>query len=687
MKYPPSPTVDQVDEYFGESVADPYRWLEQDVRNAQQVRDWVEAQNAVTADYLAQVPGRRALAERLSALWNFERRSVPSRVGARWFHYRNDGLQDHAVLYEAPSVDGPWSVLFDPNEWSEDGTVALGGVSISKDGRYAAYAIQEGGSDWRTWRVRDLDTRKDLQDELERLKFTGISWEKSGEGFFYSKYADPEDGDEFTGLNLDNRIMYHRLGSTQQDDVEVYWRPEHRDWNYATEVTEDGRYLLIYVSVGTDDRYRLYVKDLQQRYAAPVPLVDEFEHSYSYIDNDGPFLYLRTNHDAPRGRVIAMDVRKPAPEHWCEIVPESDAVLDQVTLVGNQLICCYMRDVKSQVEIYAADGRHVRSVTLPGVGTAHGFDGKRSDTSTWFGFSSFAVPPSIYRLDLVTGEISPHFRPEVDIDPEAFVTEQVFFTSKDGTEVPMFITRRRDITLDGNHAAILYGYGGFNIPLQPDFSISRLAWLELGGIYVVANLRGGGEYGREWHEGGKKMHKQNVFDDCLCAAEHLIAKGYTRADRLAVQGGSNGGLLVGAVMTQQPELFAVALPAVGVMDMLRFDAFTAGRYWTDDYGSASDSREMFRYLRDYSPYHNLVDGTHYPATLVTTADTDDRVVPGHSFKFAARLQAAQGGEAPALIRIETRAGHGAGKPTWMVIEELADVYAFAAHHTGLTIED
>jgi prolyl oligopeptidase len=685
-EYPETPAVEHIDDYFGQKVADPYRWLEEDVRNADRVRAWVEAQNAVTFDYLRQLPGRRTLEERLTALWDYEKRGVPYEVGGRWFSYRNDGLQNHAVLYHGPTADGPWEVLFDPNGWSEDGTVALGGVVLSDDGRHAAYAIQQAGSDWRTWRVRDVATGEDLPDELRYLKFTGVSWEKSGDGFFYSKYPDPGEGDEYTSLNLENKVMYHRLGTPQSDDVVVYWRPEHPTWNYWTEVSEDGRYLVILISVGTDDRYRLYVRDLAHPYAAPVPVVDEFEYSFQYIENDGPVFYLLTNRDAPRGRIVAVDLRQPAVEHWREIVPESEGVLQSVTMIDNKFVCDYLVDVKSRIELYAPDGRHVRTVDLPGVGTAGGFPGSRGDTATYYSFSSFAVPPSIYRYDLVTGESTLAFRPDIDVDPDAYETRQVFYASRDGTRVPMFVTFRKGLELDGTNPTLLYGYGGFNISLEPAFSVSRLAWLEMGGVYAVANLRGGGEYGREWHEAGKQMKKQNVFDDFIAAAEYLIDQGWTSKERLAIQGGSNGGLLVGAVMTQRPDLFAVALPAVGVMDMLRFDAFTAGRYWTDDYGSSKDSPEMFRYLLGYSPYHNLRDGTAYPATLVTTADTDDRVVPGHSFKFAARLQEAHAGEAPVLIRIETRAGHGAGKPTWMQIEEIADVYAFTAKHLGMSLE-
>ncbi|MBK8979813.1 MAG: S9 family peptidase [Planctomycetes bacterium] len=683
--YPTTKKVDQVDAHWGVQVPDPYRWLEQDVRESPEVRDWVRRENDVTFAYLKKLPGRERIERRLTELWNYARRSAPSRVGEHWVCSRNDGLQNHSVVYVSDTPDGEARVLFDPNTWSEDGTVALGGMSFSRDGRYCAYGIQDGGSDWRTWRVRDVATGTDLPDVLEHLKFTSPSWDARGEGFFYSKYPDPAPGAQFTSLNLENKVMYHRLGTPQSEDYVVYWRPEHPDWNYGAFATEDGRWLVIQVSVGTDDRYRIYLKDLAKPYAAPVPLVDEFENDYGYVWNDGPVFYMTTDVDAPRQRVVRIDVRRPAREHWVEVVPQREEPLLGVSFVGNLLICQYLRDVKTAVELHALDGRHVRTVEMPGVGTAGGFDGEPHDTFTFYSFSSFATPPSIYRYDLLTGTSELFWRAKVDFDAASYVTEQVFYRSKDGTRVPMFVTHKKGIELDGSHPTLLYGYGGFDISLQPGFSVSRAAWLELGGIYAVANLRGGGEYGRAWHEAGKQMEKQNVFDDFIAAAEFLIAKGYTRSDKLAIQGGSNGGLLVGACMAQRPELFAVALPAVGVMDMLRYDEFTAGRYWTDDYGSAKDSEAMFRYLLRYSPYHALRDGVSYPATLVTTADTDDRVVPGHSFKFAARLQEAQAGPAPVLIRIETRAGHGSGKPTAMQIEEIADIYAFALANLGARV--
>jgi prolyl oligopeptidase len=676
-RLPKSTKIPHVDSYHGHEVEDPYRWLEDDVRESSQVRAWVESQNAVTLPYLRELPARESLRSRLEELWDFEKRGAPFERGGRWFQFRNDGLQNHAVLYVGDHPQAIERILLDPNTWSEDGTVALEGLSFSKGGRYLAYGIQDGGSDWRTWRVFDVEHGQLLPDELRYLKFTGVSWEATGEGFFYSKYPDPEEGAQFQALNLENKVMYHRLGTRQEDDVIVYWRPEQPEWSYMPRATKDGRWLWLNVWRGTDPKHRIYVLDLTQKYALPMPLFDEFENSFDYVWNDGPLFYLRTDAGAPKSRIVCVDVASPEPANWIEIVPEDEAPLLEASFVGGRLVCEYLRDVKSAVELYTLDGQRCEPIEMPGLGTAAGFGGEAHDTQTFFSFSSFAIPPSIYLYDFVSGETELFWRAELDFDADAFVTEQRFVESKDGTRVPMFVTHRKGMELNGAQPTLLYGYGGFDVSLTPAFTVSRALWLEQGGVYVVANLRGGGEYGREWHEGGKRQNKQNVFDDFIAAAEHLIEAGYTSNQQLAIQGGSNGGLLVGACMCQRPELFAVALPAVGVMDMLRFDAFTAGRFWTDDYGSAQDGEEMFRYLLGYSPYHNLKPGTRYPATLVTTADTDDRVVPGHSFKFAARLQECQAGDAPTLIRIETRAGHGAGKPTWMMIEELADIYAFA----------
>jgi len=683
LRYPETRRVDHVDVYHGVEVADPYRWLEEDVRESQRVRDWVNAQNRVTSEYLQSLPGREQIKSRLTELWDYEKFTVPWKAGGRYYIAKNDGLQNHHVIYVMDSLDGARRILLDPNKWSKDGTTALGGMSFSEDGRFVAYAIQDAGSDWRTWKVRDIETGKDLADTLNYLKFTGAAWDPKSRGFFYSKYPDPDPNEQFTSLNKEMKVMYHLLGTSQEDDVVVFYRPDKPEWGYDVKVTDDGCYLILTIWVGTDEKYRIMYKDLDQPYAMPVDLIEDFENEYSFVDNDDSVFFFRTDFKAPNRRVVAIDIRNPERENWKEIIPETEEPLQSVDLVSNLLVCTYLKDVTTQVKLYTMDGRHLRDVELPGLGTASGFGGKRKDTETFYSFESFAVPPSIYRYDLVTGESKLLEQAKVGFDPKDYITDQVFYKSKDGTRVPMFITHKKDIKRDSPNPALLYGYGGFNISICPRFSALRLVWMEMGGIYAVANIRGGGEYGQKWHESGKKIQKQNVFNDFIAAAEHLIENGCTSSQKLAIMGGSNGGLLVGACMAQRPDLFKAAVPAVGVMDMLRFDKFTAGRFWVDDYGSAEDSREMFEYLKSYSPYHNLRGGVSYPATLVTTADTDDRVVPGHSFKFTAQLQHCHRGDNPVLIRIETRAGHGSGKPTSMIIEEQADVYAFLAENLGM----
>ncbi len=682
LTYPTTKTEDHVDQYHGIEVADPYRWLEEDVRESDPVALWVKSQNQVTFGYLEKLPEREAIKQRLTQLWDYAKFGTPFKVGGRYYVAKNDGLQNHYVYYGSETLDSEQCVLINPNEWSDDGTVALGGLSFSDNGRYVAYGIQEAGSDWRTWKVRDIKRGKDLSDTLSYLKFTDVTWDPEAKGFFYAKYPDPDPNDQFQSLNKNMKVMYHRLGMQQNDDVVVYYQPEHPEWGYQLEVTDDGHYLILTVWVGTDPKYRVMVKDLQQKYAMPVDVITTFDHEFSFVDNDGPVFYFRTDAQAPKGRIIAIDLRQPDTTHWQTIIPESTALLEGANVVNNLLICSYLKDVTTQVKLYTLQGHFVRDIALPGLGTASGFGGKRSHTETFYSFQSFAIPPSSYRYDLVTGESTLLERAKVDFDSDQYVTEQIFYPSNDGTRIPMFITHKKGLNLDGSHATLLYGYGGFNISIAPSFSVSRLAWMEMGGVYAVANIRGGGEYGQAWHEAGKKQNKQNVFNDFIAAAEYLVDTEYTRPDKLAIMGGSNGGLLVGACMTQRPDLFGAAIPAVGVMDMLRFDEFTAGRFWTDDYGSAKDSPEMFNYLKGYSPYHNLKPDTAYPATLVITADTDDRVVPGHSFKFAARLQACHQGDKPVLIRIETRAGHGSGKPTTMIIEEQADIYAFLKQNLG-----
>ena len=675
LQYPETRRVDHADDYHGVKIVDPYRWLEDDVRNSKEAADWVAAQNKVTQAFLASIPQRETIKKRLTELWNYEQYSAPFKEGGKYFFFKNDGLQNQAVLYVQDTLESPPRPLLDPNSWSKDGTIALSGTAVSEDGKYLAYGRAEAGSDWTTWHVLEVATGKLLDDELKWTKFTHAAWTHDSKGFFYSRYEEPKKGQEFQTLNFNNKLYYHRIGAKQADDVLVYFQPEHPEWFFGAQVTDDGRYLVITTGVGTDDKYRVTVRDLGEPLAAAIDLIDKFENDYTLAGNDGPVLFFRTNFQAPRRRLIAIDLRQPKRENWKEIVPQAEETLDEVSLVGGHFIASYLKDVKPLVKVFARDGRFVRQVQLPGIGSAVGFDGKQNDPETFYLFTSFATPTSIYRYDVATGESKLLRRAKVKFNPDDYEVRQVFYNSKDGTRVPMFIAHRKGIRLDGSNPTLLYGYGGFNISLTPMFSVGRLAWMEMGGVYAVANLRGGGEYGEAWHQGGTKLKKQNVFDDFIAAAEWLVAQKYTRPDKLAIQGGSNGGLLIGAVMTQRPDLFGACLPAVGVMDMLRFHKFTEGRLWVDDYGSA-DNPEEFKAIRAYSPYHNIKPGTKYPATLVTTADTDDRVVPGHSFKFAAALQAAQAGDAPILIRISTRAGHGAGKPTLMRIEEVADEWAF-----------
>jgi prolyl oligopeptidase len=684
MTYPQTRRADQVDDYHGTKVVDPYRWLETDVRKSGEVASWVAAQNEVTFAYLKAIPEREGLQRRLTDLWNFERYSSPFKVGGRYFYSKNDGLQNQSVLYTMNSLNGEPRVLLDPNQWSKDGTVALSGISVSDDGKYLAYGVAEAGSDWKTWRVLAIDTGKVLDDAVRWVKFSAASWTKDGKGFFYSRYDEPKDAGQFQSLNFNQKVFYHRVGTPQADDVLVYRRPDQPTWSFHAEVTEDGRYLVIVTSAGTAHKYRITYKDLAEPYGLPIDLIDNFDNEYSFVGNDGPVFFFKTDVEAPRGRVIAIDLRQPERAHWKEIIPQAKETLSGVNLVGNQLVAEYLKDAKTQAKMYTPDGTFVRELEFPGIGTASGFHGRRTDTETFYTFSSFATPPTIYRYDLITGKSTPFRRSAVKFNPDDYEVKQVFYQSKDGTRVPMFLSHKKGIKLDDSNPTLLYGYGGFSIPLTPAFSISRIAWMEMGGVFAQANLRGGSEYGEEWHLAGTKLRKQNVFDDFIAAAQWLIDHHYTRPEKLAIQGGSNGGLLVGAAMTQRPELFGACLPAVGVMDMLRFQKFTAGRFWVDDYGS-SDHPEEFKAIFAYSPYHNLKKGTKYPPTLVTTADTDDRVVPGHSFKFAAALQYAQAGPAPVLIRIETRAGHGAGKPTAKLIEETADQMAFLVKNLKMTV--
>ena len=673
VKYPTAFQTNQVDVYHGVTVADPYRWLEDD--NSPQTKAWVEAENAVTFAWLKTVPERPAIKARLTKLWNYERYGAPFKQGGRYFLSRNDGLQNQSVLYTMTSLDAPPVVLLDPNKLSTDGTVALGGYAVSDDGNLMAYGLSSAGSDWQEWKVRDVRTGQDLPDLVKWVKFSGASWTKDGKGFFYSRYDEPTEATRLTKANYFHKLFYHRLGTPQSEDKLVYHRPDQKEWNFHGAATDDGRYLVISSSQSTDPKRRVFYQDLQTADAPVVPLLTDFDAAYDFIDNDGPVFWFRTDLNAPRGRVIAIDITQPARANWKELIPQSTETIVAANVLNHQFIVSYLKDARSQVKVFALDGRLVREVALPGLGSAGGFSGKRADTETFYSFTSYTVPGVIYRYDAPTGASTVFRQPQVDFDPAAFETRQIFYTSRDGTRVPMFITHRKGLPLDGRNPTLLYGYGGFNIPLTPGFSVSVVAWLEMGGVYAVANLRGGGEYGEEWHRAGTKLHKQNIFDDFIAAGEWLVASHYTSPRKLAIAGGSNGGLLIGAVLNQRPDLFGAALPAVGVMDMLRFHKFTIGWAWTADYGS-SDNPEEFQALYAYSPLHTIRPGTKYPATLITTADHDDRVVPAHSFKYAATLQAAQAGPAPILIRIDTKAGHGAGKPTSKLIDEAADKWAF-----------
>lgn len=682
FNYPETKTVQVIDEYHGTTVADPYRWLEDDVRESEEVEAWVEAQNVVTNAYLDSLPGRDRIKARLTELWDYERYSIPFSEGGKVFYSRNDGLQNQSVLYVQDSADAEARVLIDPNTWSEDGTVALGAAIPSPDGKYLAYAVQDGGSDWRTWRVMEVDSGNILEDELTWLKFTTVSWTADSSGFYYSRYPQPEAGQEMQSLNLNQKVYFHQVGTNQDQDRLVHQTPNEPTWGHYSEVSEDGRYLIIGTRVGTDARLRIMVKDLQG--GNNTQLVDNFDHDYSFITNQGSTLYFRSNNNAPKNRVIAIDLNNPAADQWQEIIPESEHVLTSIDFVGGKFITEYLEDAKSAIRLFAADGTPSGKVDLPGIGNAGGFFGDSDDSETYFSFSSFNAPPTIYRYDIASGERSLFKQAQVDFNPGDYEVKQVFYASKDGTQVPMFIAHKKGLELNGQQPTLLYGYGGFNIALTANYSTRWLSWMEMGGVFVLVNLRGGSEYGREWHEAGTKLQKQNVFDDFIAAAEYMIDNNYTNSNKMAAMGGSNGGLLVGAVVNQRPELFKAALPMVGVMDMLRFHQFTAGRFWTDDYGSANNADE-FAALYAYSPYHNLKDGTDYPATLVTTADRDDRVVPGHSFKYAARLQQAHAGDDPVMIRIETRAGHGGGTATKKAIELLADQYAFLAANMDMNI--
>jgi len=678
--YPETRRVDHVDTYHGQQVADPYRWLEADVRVSDEVAAWVAEQQKFTRSYLDALPQRTKLIERLTKLWNYERFSAPAKAGEKYLYSKNDGLQNQSVLYIADSVNADGRVLIDPNKWSDDGTIALAGFTPSDDGKWLAYMRSEAGSDWKKMYVLSLATGENEAEVLDWVKFTGIEWSKDNSGFYYNRYPKPEEGAAFQSVALNQKVYYHKLGTPQSEDKLVYEDPEHADWTASVELTDDGKHLVLTVERGTDSKNKLYYRPASDSTAEWQPLIEDFENHFYLIGSmpsgaAGDKLLLFTDYQAPTKRVVAMDLAKPGRDALEEIVPATDATIKNVSHVGGRLIVQRLEDVAARVQVFSTAGKLERDVPLPGVGSVYGFGGEPDDEETFFVYTSYDTPASVYRYEIPTGKSDQIRQPQVDFNPDDYVVERKFYESLDGTRVPIFVTHRKGIKPDHSHPTLLYAYGGFNISITPGFSPSRLAWLEQGGVLAVANLRGGGEYGEAWHLAGKLHNKQNVFDDFIAAAEWLVASGYTSPDRLAIQGGSNGGLLVGAVMTQRPDLFGACLPAVGVMDMLRFHKFTAGQFWRDEYGS-SDNEADFPVLRAYSPYHNIKPDTYYPATMVITADTDDRVVPSHSFKFAAELQRAQAGAAPILLRVESRAGHGSGTPTSKRIEQAADQWAF-----------
>ena len=677
MNYPITTKNDVFDTYFGTKINDPYRWLEDD-RSAE-TKAWVEAENKVTQGYLSGIPFRGDIKKRLETLWNYEKFTAPFKEGLYTYFYKNDGLQNQYVLYRQKDKNKP-EVFLDPNSFSKDATTSLAGIEFTKDGSLVAYQISEGGSDWRKVIVLNTSDKSVVGDTLMDVKFSGLSW-KGNEGFYYSSYDKPKEGSQLSGLTQYHKLYFHTIGTSQKEDKLIFGGDQTPRRYIGGGLTEDQRFLVITAAVSTTGN-ELYIQDLSKPGSAIINVVSNYKGDHSVIDNQGDKLYLFTNHNAPNYRVVTVDASNPAPENWKDLIKETENVLN-VSTAGGKIFASYLKDATSLVMQYDMDGNLERTVTLPGVGSASGFSAKKTEKELYYTFTSYIYPPTIFKYNIASGQSIEYKKAGVEFDPSQFVSKQVFYTSKDGTKIPMIITHKKGIELNGKNPTLLYGYGGFSVSLTPAFSTSNIILLEQGGIYAVPNLRGGGEYGEKWHLAGTKMQKQNVFDDFIAAAEYLISNNYTSKDYLAIAGGSNGGLLVAAVMSQRPELFKVAFPAVGVLDMLRYNKFTAGAGWAYDYGTAEDSKEMFDYLLKYSPYHALKSGVSYPATLITTADHDDRVVPAHSFKFAARLQEYHKGASPALIRIETNAGHGAGKPTGKIIEEQADKWAFMLYNMGL----
>jgi len=679
LNYPETKKVDTVDNYFGTEIKDPYRWLEDD--HSEETKDWVKAENEVTFDYLDQISYRKKLEDRLTDLWNYEKIGTPNKRGDYIYFSKNDGLQNQSVIYRYKKDENPEDaeVFLDPNKFSEDGTTSLDQYTFSENGKLMAYSISEGGSDWRKIIILDVESKKQIEDTLVDVKFSGVSW-KGNEGFYYSSYDKPE-GSELSAKTDQHKLYFHKLNTPQSEDEVIFGEAAEEKHRYVGGyVTEDDRYLVI-SAANTTSGNNLYIQDLKSDNAEIKTLIENDEANTNLLTSKENKLYLLTDYKAPNNRIVTVDFNNPGEENWEDFIAETDKVLEAST-ANKYIFAHYMKDALTQIKQYDLDGKEVREVELPGLGTAGGFSARKEEEDVYYVFTNYVTPPTIYKYDLDSGDSEIYQKPEVDFNPEDYESKQVFYTSKDGTKVPMMITYKKGTEMNGKNPTMLYAYGGFNISLTPSFTVANVAWLERGGIYAVPNLRGGGEYGREWHKAGTQMQKQNVFDDFIAAAEYLIDEDYTSSDYLSIRGGSNGGLLVGATMTQRPDLMKVALPAVGVLDMLRYHTFTAGAGWAYDYGTAEDSEEMFKYLLGYSPLHNVKEGVEYPATMVTTGDHDDRVVPAHSFKFAAELQDKQTGNNPVLIRIETNAGHGAGKPTSMIIKEYADLFAFTFYNMG-----
>jgi prolyl oligopeptidase len=685
LRYPVARKIEQTDDYFGTAVSDPFRWMEE--VDSAELKTWIDAENELTQEYLAKVPVRERMQRRLMELINFERYTAPERRGTRYFYSHNSGLQNQNVLYWQEGLEGEPKVLLDPNMFSEDGTVAISSISITDDGMLAAYSIADAGSDWVKWHVRNVTTGKDLADVVEWSKFSGAAWRKDGSGFYYARYDEPaEDASEAEALKTANyfhKIYFHKLGTPQSEDALVFHRPDDGELNLGAGVTEDGRYLVIHQSKGTSPNNELAVQDLHDTSKRMIRLIDTADATYAPINNDGSLFWLLTTLDAPNGKVIAIDLNKPGREHWKTVIPESTNKLSDISIIDNTFIANYLADAQSQVELHNLDGSLIERLALPAIGTAYGFGGLRKDTETFYQFSNFTTPGTTYRLDMKARKSTLFRQPKLLFDPALYETKQIFTESKDGTRVAMFISHKKGLALEGTSPTLLYAYGGFNISLVPEFSPSHVMWMEMGGVYAQASLRGGGEYGEAWHEAGTRVRKQNVFDDFISLAEWLITNQYTAPERLAISGGSNGGLLVAACELQRPDLFGAVVAQVGVMDMLRFDKFTIGWAWKEEYGSPSEDEAEFRAIYKYSPLHNIRQGVSYPATLITTGDHDDRVFPAHSFKYTAALQAAQAGPNPILIRVETRAGHGAGMPLSKRIEAMVDQFAFMANQLHL----